>query len=92
MAYKIKTPLFFQAGRYGFRKYYGIPKKLHKEGELVEYKDKPAIIEKVTKKGIYVQQFTKPNGLSELSKRKIFISEGKIEEGKVYPLMPVIAV
>jgi len=94
MVYKIKskTPTFFKGTRYGFRKYYKIPEKLHKEGKLVEYKEKPAIVNKVTKKGIYVQQFTKPNGLSKLSEKKVFISKDKIEQGKVYPLMPIIAV
>ena len=94
MKYKIpkkKIPLFFQAGRIGERKYWGVSKRVHKKGEIVEYKEGLAKVKKVTKKGVYVQTFKKPNGVIELSKKIEFVPESKIEKGKIYPLYSQIA-
>lgn len=98
MAFKVerkkkrnKLPPFRILAREGTRVTFKIDKKIHKKGAIIQYKGEPHIVRKVTKRGIFVSKF-KSNGITELEESEKFISEGKIQKGKVYPYIPLIAI
>lgn len=83
--YKGKIPPFKVFSREGTRIVLGIPKRLHKKGELVYYKDEIARVHSVSKKGIYLQKFSKADGLAVPTNKLIFVPEKDLYAGKVYP-------
>lgn len=78
-------PTFKEISREGSRVALDVPKRVHKKGNVVQYKGGLAHITKSTKKGIYVMPY-KSNGILEpQSKKPIFISNKKIDKGEVQP-------
>jgi hypothetical protein len=79
-------PTAKQITREGTRVALRIPQRVHKKGQIVEYKDNVGIVDKVTKKGIYVREFKRgKDNIAKPSKSTTFISDKKIQKGEVYP-------
>ena len=74
---------YSELSRFGLREMSGTTAKMHKKGNIIEFKGGLAKIDKVEKKGIWIIPYNSKS--MALSKKKIFISEEKIEKGKAYP-------
>lgn len=81
-----KYPPFLEITRVGTRKVMGVPQRVHREGTMVKYKEKPARVHKVTKRGLWIETFKEPDDKSILSPtgKIIFIPEKKVEH-EIYP-------
>jgi hypothetical protein len=78
----------FQAmARVGTRRSLGVPERIYKEGNVVEYKGNLAVVEKVSKKGIHIRVYKrdKDGFASAKSKKTKFLSVKDVEKGKTYP-------
>jgi hypothetical protein len=81
--YKGKLPPLIELYRESARLIYKVPERTHKKGNLVQFQEQPAIIDKVTKNGIYVrpvQTIDKP-----VSRKTYYISNEEVREGKIDP-------
>jgi hypothetical protein len=82
-----KNASFQDMARTGTRRAFGVPERIYKKGNVLQYKGNLAIVEKVSKKGIHIRVYKKGKDdfPSVKSKKAKFLSVKEVEKGVVYP-------
>lgn len=84
--YKGKLPPVTEISRVGTRNILQVEKIIHREGHVVQYKDKLAVVRKSEKRGLWLEPFKKDrDDISYPSGKLIFVPQKKVEH-QVYPV------